>query len=224
MATGLSWTDADFAAFERLNQPTEIRLRGPHGPAIRVDPRGYEALAHADDRNPLAEEAVRAFRENVRQGAQSAERGVYLDPLEYARRANEVLALQDRILAAVIVDPPYCPKTQYQHGKPLLHHLYFDAFTPDERRRIADLFYSGADALKSFRPGPGQDEPLAGDGGELSPAPAPVPAGEPAVADVGPVVVQRGGDALEQPTAGVGAGAGAGRAVDAPGPFVPGPA
>jgi hypothetical protein len=205
--TGPHWTDADFAAIEQLNAPQTVYIFGPHRPPVVVNAQGYETIAYCDSTNPLAAEAVRAFYEHTRQ-ALAADDGALERGELFAERAAQARDLQDRILAGILVSPPYCPKSRFQDGRPLPGHLHYASFTPEQRRQLADLFYRGADALKPFRPEPGADEPVAGDGGGLRDAAAPLPAGDGAVAAVSPVVAERSGDGVGEPATPVGVRAG----------------
>ena len=219
--TGPTWTPADFAAIEALAAPTPVHPWGAGRPAIIVDARGYETIAYCEDvANPLAAEAVRAFYEHTRQALTTDETALERGEV-FVERAAQARELQDRILAGIIVHPPYCPKARYVNGRPPAGQLHYAAFTPEQRRLLADLFYRGADALKPFRAGSESDEPAADHGAGLRDAPAPLPAGDGAVAGLSAVVAGRGGDGLGEPAPAVGVRAGAG--ADGPGPVRAGP-
>jgi hypothetical protein len=64
---------------------------------------------------------------------------------------RKVLAWQDAVLAAFIVDPPYCPIDRLPRGGRPAGHLCWQDFSPDERREAIALIYAPAEKLASFR-------------------------------------------------------------------------
>jgi hypothetical protein len=115
---------------------------------------------------------------------------------------RKVLAWQDAVLAAFIVDPPYCPIDKLPRGGRPKGQLCWQDFSAEERREAIALIYAPAERLASFR-----DEPagaVAGaDGGEVG-APA-ERVGAAASADLPAVVAGRGAVPAAAPKGGRGA-------------------
>lgn len=161
-----TWKAEDFADLETYCQPIAVDVYEGRKPPVLVDARGYDVIAMAGDvDNPLIRVALDAFYGSSRK-AMATERAPQAEP-DIADLAHEARDIQDKILAAIIVAPPYAVVAQCRDGKPPSGHLWYGSFTSEQRRRLADFFYSGADALKGFRQPAGAGERAARDGAGL---------------------------------------------------------
>src|SRR5205814_9647057 len=98
-----TWSAADFAELETLNEPVAVDIFEGKRPPVLIDPRGYEQFVFLGDMgNPLIAEAVKAHHAEQRE-IQRAPDAAWVD------RAVEIRAVNDTILAAICVAPPYCP-------------------------------------------------------------------------------------------------------------------
>lgn len=208
-----TWRAEDFAALEAYNGEVTIDLFAGARPPIVVDARRYDQLAYLGViGNPLAQAAVEAFYA-ASAAAQTIQAAGH-DPRDFGEQFAAAQALQDRILAAVCVRPPYCPRDRLgPDGRPPPGHFWYGSLTDEQRRLIADFFYNGADALRPFRARADADEPAGGDGERLEPAPERDP--DPAGASLPALVAGRGGpDLAERPPPGGGADAARAGAAD----------
>jgi hypothetical protein len=137
--------------------------------------------------NPLIGEAVAAYQAQQRQIQREPDRA-------WVDVAIDVRAVNDKVLAAICLTPPYCPKERLVNGRPPPGHLWWGSFTNEQRRLLVDFWHSGVDALKPFRAAAPPDEHALPAGDGVSPAPERDP--DPAGAAVGAVVSGRGGAPL----------------------------
>ena len=188
-----TWSAADFADLEALNAPVAVDIFAGQKPPVVIDPRGYEQFVYLGDLgNPLIAEAVAAY--------QAQQRAMQREPdRSWVDQAIEIRAVNDKVLAAILVTPPYCPKERLVGGRPPPGQLWWGAFTDTQRRQLVDFWHSGVEALKPFRAAAAADAAAAPASDGVPPAP--VAGADPAGAAVGPVGVERSSDLL-----GVGAG------------------
>jgi hypothetical protein len=185
-----TWRAENFAALEVYLDPLYVDIFEGKQPPILVDARGYEMVAYQGTTgNPLMAVALEAFYGN---GQRSLAEGVPRQQRDLAGAADEARMLLDTIIAAVVVAPPYAPRSRCgaDGRQPPPGHLWWGSFTSEQRRILGDFFYAGAEALKSVRRVAGPDEPTDGDGERLRGA-AVEPA-DPAGAGVPPLVAGRG--------------------------------
>jgi hypothetical protein len=184
-----TWRAEDFEELARLNEPLAVDVFEGKRPPIIVDARSYDQLVlEGVHDNPLAQAALEAFYEGRRRSAAAAAKGQELDIAEQSERTWD---LQDKILAAVIKQPPYAPKTRIVDGRPPAGHLWYGSFSFDQRRNLIDFFYSGGDAIKHFRQPAKPDGHAVRAGGGVSPTPEQHP--DPERPTVSAVVAGRGG-------------------------------
>jgi hypothetical protein len=145
-----TWRAEDFADLEAYNGVIAVDVFDGKKPPIQLDARSYDQLVfEGATGNPLVSAALDAFYDGRRRFEAAEAAGQTTDIAEQSARAWD---LQDKILAAIIKTPPYAPKAKLVEGRPPAGHLWYGSFTGDQRRKLVDFFYSGAEALKSFRP------------------------------------------------------------------------
>lgn len=183
-----TWRAEDFTALDALNEPVWVDIFEGKRPPVCIDPRGYEQFVYLGDLgNPLIAEAVAAH--------QVQQRVIQKEPDRlWVEVAMDVRAVNDKVLAAILQTPPYCPKERLVHGRPPPGHLWWGSFTPTQRQQLVDFWHSGVDALKSVRAASPPDEHAVHPGDGLPPAAEP-PADSPGP-PLGAVVPERGGPAL----------------------------
>lgn len=183
-----TWTADDFTDLETLNAPVLVDIYEGAKPPVLIDPRGYEQFVFLGDLgNPLITEAVAAHQQEQREIARAPD-------IAWVDRAMQIRALNDKILAAICLTPPYCPKERLVGGRPPAGYLWWGAFTDPQRRLLVDFWHSGIEALKSVRAAaPPDADALPPSAGV---APAPEHPADPPGAAVGAMVPERSGPAL----------------------------
>jgi hypothetical protein len=183
-----TWSAADFADLEHLNEPVLVDIFEGKRPPVLIDPRGYEQFVFLGDMgNPLIAEAV-AMHQAEQREIQRAPETAWVD------RAIEIRAVNDKILAAILVEPRYCPRARLINGRPPAGQLWWGSFNDTQRRLLVDFWHSGIEALKSVRAPAVPDAPPAHDGDGVSPTAEPHP--DPARAALGGLAAGRSGAAL----------------------------
>ena len=201
-----TWRPEDFADLETLAAPLAVNIFESKKPPIVIDPRGYEMLVFCGDvGNPLIADAVAAYEEQNRRATQVQTTTDALD------RAPEIRDLHDKVLAAICLQPRYCPKAKLMQGRPPPGQLWYGSFTADQRRNLVNFFYVGADALKSLPAAALPPEPAPRRSERLAPAAEHDP--DSAGAAVSPVVARRGDSPLAE-RAGHGGATGAERTAE----------
>jgi hypothetical protein len=203
-----TWRAEDFTALAEYLSPIWIDIFEGARPPILIDPRGYDAIAFQGDvANPLIATAIAAYEALTQRNLNRAQDVPTPPIVDVGRAAAEARDLQDKFLAAVIVAPPYAAGVR--DGRPPAGHLWYSAFTADQRRRLTDFFYNGAEALKSVRRAPDPHAHAKRDGGGVSSAAE--QHSDPASAGLPPLVAGRGSPASSgtSPPGGAG-GAGGG--------------
>ena len=192
-----TWSAADFTDLDALNEPVLVDIFEGTKPPVLIDPRGYEQFVFLGDMgNPLIAEAVAVHQAEQRE-IQRAPDAAWVD------RAVEIRAVNDKILAAILVAPKYCPRERLQHGRPPAGQLWWGSFNDTQRRLLVDFWHSGIEALKSVRAAAGPDEPAIRGGDGLPPTAQPDPdSASPAVGAVdagrsGTPLAERAGDGRE---------------------------
>jgi hypothetical protein len=135
----MGWTEADFAALE-----AEMGPRGPYPvqripgqPEMIINLDGLEALVI--DGKLKAEDVLRApVGEVTDLEAANAE------------RLQRAAAYQDAVLAAGIMDPPYCRMVDVPPDGRTPGRIHFWMFAPAARRRTDDLIVAGGSGLAAF--------------------------------------------------------------------------
>jgi hypothetical protein len=185
-----TWSAADFADLDALNEPVSVDIFEGKKPPVIVDPRGYEQFVYLGDLgNPLVAEAVAAYQTQQRTMQREPDRS-------WVDQAIAIRGVNDKVLAAILIAPKYCPKERLVNGRPPPGQLWWGSFTDTQRRQLVDFWHSGVEALKPFRAAapPDADAPPASDGVSSTAQPSP----DPASPAVGPVVPERSGPTLVQ--------------------------
>jgi hypothetical protein len=189
-----TWSAADFTDLEALNEPVLVDIFEGRKPPVLVDPRGYEQFVFLGDMgNPLIAEAVAVHQAEQRE-IQRAPEAAWVD------RAVEIRAVNDKILAAILVAPRYCPRERLVNGRPPAGQLWWGSFNDTQRRLLVDFWHSGIEALKSVRAAPPPDAHATHASVGVSPAAepdSPAPSAALGGVDAGrssAVLVERAGD------------------------------
>ena len=163
----------DALAFEGLRQarggPQLVPLIAGQ-PDVLIDVSGIaDLMVRGRIGNPL----LQAVLASQQQMATERETGTAPEPGSDAfwDRHRQTLEWQDALLAAIVLDPPWCPMPDLPaDGTRPPGRLCIYDLTPEERRMGADLVFTGVDGLETFRAE--RRGPVAGPDGRDVPPPA----------------------------------------------------
>lgn len=194
----MSWDATAFTALRAARGGPQLVPLVAGQPDVLVDVSGIaDLMARGRIGNPLLQ-AVLASQEQM-----VAEREAGTAPLAgsdaFWERHRKTLEWQDELLAAIVLDPPWCRMDALPaDGTRPPHQLCIYDLTPEERRAGADLVFLGVDGLASFRAE--RRSPVVGpDGGDVPPTAEPLVSVDDASAASGVLVRPRG--VAPQPTA-----------------------
>jgi hypothetical protein len=134
-----TWRAENFAALEVYLDPLYVDIFEGKQPPILVDARGYEMVAYQGTTgNPLMAVALEAFYGN---GQRALADAVPRQQRDLAGAADEARMLLDTIIAAVVVAPPYAPRSRCgaDGRQPPPGHLWWGSFTSEQRRILGDF-------------------------------------------------------------------------------------